>query len=78
VSGAAWKAWNGALVIGQLSGTKLMVLTFDSAGELKAATPLYGELGTRLRTPLQGPDGALYVTTDVPNGGGQIWRIAPQ
>ncbi len=78
ISGAAWKAWDGALVIGQLSGTRLMVLTFDAAGALKAATPLYASLGVRLRTPVQGPDGSLYVTTDVGNGGGQVWRITPQ
>ena len=78
ISGTAWKAWNGALVIGQLSGLKLVVLTFKSDGSLKAATPLYGDLNTRLRTPVQGPDGALYVTTDVASGGGEIWRIAPR
>ena len=78
IAGTAWKAWNGALVIGQLSGLKLVVLTFKSDGTLKAATPLYGELNTRLRTPVQGPDGALYVTTDVASGGGEIWRIAPR
>lgn len=78
ISGTAWKAWDGALVIGQLSGTKLLVLTFTASGTLKAATPLYASLGTRLRTPLQGPDGSLYVTTDGANGNGQIWRITPQ
>ena len=78
ISGTAWKAWNGALVIGQLSGLKLVVLTFKIDGSLKAATPLYGDLNTRLRTPVQGPDGALYVTTDVASGGGEIWRIAPR
>ena len=78
ISGTAWKAWNGALVIGQLSGLKLVVLTFNTDGSLKAATPLYGDLNTRLRTPVQGPDGALYVTTDGTGGAGQIWRIAPK
>lgn len=78
VSGAAWKAWNGALVIGQLSGTRLAVLTFDATGALKAETLLYQSLGVRLRTPLQGPDGSLYVATDGTSGAGQIWRITPQ
>ena len=78
ISGAAWHAWNGALVLGQLSGTRLLVLTFNTNGTVRKETPVYGELGLRLRTPLQGPDGALYITTDVSNGGGEIWRIAPR
>ena len=78
ISGSAWHAWNGALVLGQLSGTRLVVLTFNTDGSLRKETPLYGDLGTRLRTPIQGPDGALYVTTDGSNGGGQIWRIVPR
>jgi glucose/arabinose dehydrogenase len=78
IAGAAWKAWDGALVIGQLSGTKLVVLTFNANGSLRAATPVFADQNTRLRTPVQGPDGALYVTTDVASGGGQIWRIAPK
>lgn len=77
VTGTAWKAWNGALVIGQLSGTKLVFLTFDASGALLTSTPMYSELGLRIRTPIQGPDGALYVTTDGTNGAGQIWRITP-
>ena len=78
ISGTAWKAWDGALVIGQLSGTKLVVLTFNANGSMKAATPVFADQNTRLRTPVQGPDGALYVTTDVGSGGGEIWRIAPK
>jgi glucose/arabinose dehydrogenase len=33
--------------------------------------------GTRLRTPVRGPDGALYLTTDDGAPGGAIWRVAP-
>jgi aldose sugar dehydrogenase len=78
LSGAAWKGWNGALVIAQLSGTSLQVLRLNSGGTLASVTPLFANLGTRLRTPLQGPDGALYVSTDGANGAGEIWRIRPQ
>ena len=31
----------------------------------------------RLRTPVQGPDGNLYVTTDIGGGGGSILRVIP-
>jgi glucose/arabinose dehydrogenase len=78
LSGATWKGWDGALVIGQLSGTSLIVLRLTPAGTLAGTTALFGNLGVRLRTPLQGPDGALYVSTDGTSGAGEIWRIRPQ
>jgi len=31
----------------------------------------------RLRSAVQGPDGALYVVTDGNNGAGAIWRVTP-
>jgi aldose sugar dehydrogenase len=78
LSGSAWKSWDGALVIGQLSGTRLLVITFTPAGAVATTTPLFDDLGTRLRTPLQGPDGSLYVTTDRSTGAGEIWRVTPR
>lgn len=76
--GSRWSAWNGALAIGQLSGLRLAILPIDATG--RAGTPVYlfESLGTRIRTPVIGPDSALYVTTDAGGGNGQIWRIAPR
>lgn len=76
--GAQWKRYENALVIAQLVGAKLVVLELGANGALARETPLFANLGTRLRVPVQGPDGALYVATDVGGTGGQIWRIAPQ
>jgi glucose/arabinose dehydrogenase len=82
LSGPQWKAWDGALVLATLKdaqvGNRLRVLSVDGPGTTatEIAQALVGQFG-RLRTPVQGPDGALYVTTS--NGGGtdQILRVAP-
>ena len=74
----AWKGWENALVIAQLVGAKLVVLQFDATGQVSRSTPLFGDLNTRLRVPVQGPDGALYIATDLGGTSGAIWRVAPR
>ena len=78
VAGRAWKGWENALVIAQLVGAKLVVLEVGANGALTRETALFASLGVRLRVPVQGPDGALYIATDVGGGGGEIWRVAPR
>ena len=78
LSGRAWKGWENALVIAQLVGAKLVVLQLDTNGQLVRATNLFSELNTRLRVPVQGPDGALYIATDVGGTSGAIWRVVPR
>ena len=78
LSGRQWKRWENALVIAQLVGAKLVVLELQNiataAPTVARETVLLESLGVRLRVPVQGPDGALYVATDASSG--QIWRIA--
>jgi aldose sugar dehydrogenase len=76
--GSRWGAWNGALAIGQLSGLRLAILPIDASGRAGTPVYLYESLGTRVRTPVMGPDSALYVSTDAGNGNAQIWRISPR
>ena len=59
VDRAQWKRYENALVIAQLVGAKLVVLELGANGTLARETPLFANLGTRLRVPVQGPDGAL-------------------
>jgi len=40
------------------------------------ATPILSN-GVRLRSAVQGPDGNLYVATDVGGGSGAIWKVTP-
>jgi glucose/arabinose dehydrogenase len=78
LSGRAWKGWENALVIAQLVGARLVVLQLDAGGQLARSTELFADLNTRLRVPVQGPDGALYIATDVAGTSGAIWRVVPR
>lgn len=79
LSGNAWRDWNGALVGAELKNQRLRVLRLDAAGTTSTeVTELYADQNVRLRTPVLGPDGALYVLTDGKGGGDEIWRITPQ
>ena len=67
--------WRGNIFVGALAGRHLARLVMD--GELvKAEEQLLTELGERIRDVRQGPDGALYVATDNPQG--RILRVTPR
>lgn len=76
ITGDNWKAYKNSFAIAQLVGSRMLVLTFSPDGSVKDTIPLFSDLNTRLRVPVMGPDGALYITTDEPSGAGQIWRVA--
>jgi glucose/arabinose dehydrogenase len=76
--GSQWRAYEGALAVATLKGSALRLQFYDAAGvhggEVVPA-PLNGTFG-RLRAVVQGPDGALYVSTS--NGSGdRILRVTP-
>jgi glucose/arabinose dehydrogenase len=83
LSGARWKAWDGALVVACLDGDasvgqRLLVMHLSADGASLTTAPVNAlALGVRLRSAVQGPDGNLYVTTDGDGGSGVIWRIIP-
>ena len=63
--GADWKQWNGRMAVATLKEVSLRIFQFDSNGAFVSQVfvpDLYITYG-RLRTPLLGPDGALYLTT---------------
>ncbi len=77
--GAAWRDWDGLLVGAELKNRRLRLLRIDAAGTGSSEVrELCAEQAVRLRTPVMGPDGALYVATDAKPGGDEIWRLAPQ
>jgi glucose/arabinose dehydrogenase len=76
VSGTRWRDWNGALMVCALKGSHLRVMILDQAGTSVIAQYVRLTEWGRLRTPVQGPDGNLYVTTS--NGSGDvILRVSP-
>lgn len=73
VSGANWGTWSGSLFVAQLKEMDLRRFAVDGTRVTPAEILLDRKYG-RLRTPVLGPDGALYVTTS--NGSGdRIIRI---
>lgn len=78
LSGRAWGAWDGALAVAALKGSKVIVLTLASDGSV-ASTSVPAELTQfgRLRAARQGPDGALYLTTSSGTDD-RVLRVAPR
>jgi glucose/arabinose dehydrogenase len=66
--------WKGNLFVGALAGQALHRLVLD--GEtIIGEERLLGDLGERIRDVRQGPDGALWLLTDSPDG--RVLRVAP-
>ena len=77
VTGSQWGRWNGMLVIGCLKGSELFGVMLDSAGTKTLGTSSTLTDHGRLRTPAQGPDGSLYVTTGA-GSADSILALRPQ
>jgi glucose/arabinose dehydrogenase len=76
LTGSQWKSWDGALVVAFLKDGKARVMFLDGDGNVSFATPVLAN-GVRLRSAVEGPDGNLYISTDVGGGNGAIWRVVP-
>ena len=74
LTGAQWGDWDGALAVGVLKGSQLRIMKLDGAGTTVVEQIVTLTDHGRLRSVVQGPDGALYVTTS--NGtNDQILRV---
>ena len=79
LEGDRWGAWEGRLAVASLKDQSLRLFEFDAVGNLVSEVNVAQMQSThgRLRTPMLGPDGALYVTTS--NGSGdKILRVEPE
>jgi glucose/arabinose dehydrogenase len=77
LDGEQWGDYDGLLVVGVLKGQGVLALRLDDAGALQEQfrlPELEGRYG-RLRSVLQGVDGALYVTTDNGSGSDRVLRV---
>ncbi|MEW6641677.1 MAG: PQQ-dependent sugar dehydrogenase [Pseudomonadota bacterium] len=73
-TGSTFPAWQGSLFTGALAGQMLVRLTLDG-DRITGEERLLQSLNERIRDVRQGPDGALWLVTDSPNG--RILRLAP-
>ena len=76
LEGAQWGAWQGRFAVAALRDMELHLFEFDSDGNLLSHVSVAELNGTygRLRSPVMGPDGALYITTSN-RGSDKILRV---
>ena len=74
-TGDKFPAWRGNLFAGGLAGRQLSRVVFNEYGLERRREPLLTELHQRIRDVKQGPDGYLYMTTDMEDGA--VLRLEP-
>ena len=79
LAGDDWEEWDGRLAVGTLKASELHVFEFTASGTFVSQVVVPELDGTyrRLRTPMLGPEGALYVTTSNGGGADRILKVAP-
>jgi aldose sugar dehydrogenase len=79
LDGDQWADYDGLLLLAALRGQGVLALRLDEAGSLVEQFRLPELEGTygRIRTVVQGTDGALYVTTDNGDDGDRLLRVTP-
>lgn len=73
-SGAAFADWKGDLLVGSLNPGLLVRLRITN-GRVVREERYLAELRARIRDVREGPDGALYLLIDAPNG--RLLRVTP-
>ena len=72
-SGAMFPEWQGNVFVGGLVSSKLVRLQLEN-GKVTGEEWLLQDRGQRIRDVQQGPDGAIYVVSEAPDG--ELLRIA--
>ena len=77
LDGEDWGAWNGRLAVAVLKQKYLKVFEFAEDGTFISETtaPELDQHFGRLRSPVLGPDGALYITTSNGSGKDRILQV---
>ena len=80
-TGDKFPSWKGSLFVGALNGKQLQRVSFGQPSQAERREPLLTQLDIRIRDVQQGPDGNLYVTTELISAGntpdGTVLRIEP-
>ncbi len=79
LSGPQWGGYDGVLLLGVQKGTGVLALRLDGTGRLveQFRVPELEDTYGRVRTPLLGADGVLYLTTDNGEGEDRLLRVTP-
>lgn len=73
--GAMFPAWRGSLLVAALAERSVRRVPMGSDGTPGPQDVLFKELGERIRDVRAGPDGAVYLLTDSPQG--RVLRVVP-
>lgn len=76
IEGSQWGDWDGVLAVATLRTAHLHIYSVSAQGEVTDDFRVIEDRG-RLRSPRQGPDGLLYITTDGGGSGGQVLQVSP-
>jgi glucose/arabinose dehydrogenase len=80
-TGDRFPQWRNNLIVGALSGQHVERISFDNPGQAERREVLLRELGVRFRDVEIGPDGYIYLSTEVRYGSGQpdgtVIRLEP-
>ena len=80
-TGDKFPSWKNNLFVGALNGKQLQRVAFNQPSQAERREPLLLPLNVRIRDVQQGPDGLVYVATELVSGGndadGTVLRIEP-
>ena len=83
LEGEQWGLWEGRLAVATLKGRSLRIFEFTEDGTFVSHVvpeelDHFGDRDHRLRTPMIGPDNALYLSTSTRGWRDDILRVTPQ
>ncbi|WP_311064996.1 PQQ-dependent sugar dehydrogenase [Halomonas sp. DWK9] len=73
--GALFPEWQGDLLVGSLVNREVRRVRLNEEGRAEELERLFGELDARIRDVRVGPEGAVYLLTDSPEG--SLVRVTP-
>jgi aldose sugar dehydrogenase len=80
-TGDRFPSWKNNLFVGSLTQKHLQRVAFNQPSQAERREPLLAQLNMRIRDVQQGPDGLIYVATELQSGGndadGTVLRIEP-